>query len=100
MIREITSTELEQMLNNPDYIIIDVREEYEVIHGMLPGAIHIPLQKIPDAVHSLDKSEATYILVCRAGIRSWDAARFMNERGFSVINFADGMMSWNGEIVV
>ncbi|WP_053218844.1 rhodanese-like domain-containing protein [Virgibacillus senegalensis] len=98
-IKEITSAELQEMLDQDKKIsLIDVREEEEVANGMIEGAQHIPLREIPEAIESLDK-EAEYVLICHSGMRSMNAALFMKEEGFNVLNLEGGMMKWDGELV-
>ncbi|SDM12061.1 rhodanese-like domain-containing protein [Sediminibacillus halophilus] len=99
-IKEITSAELQEMLEQGENIsLIDVREEEEVANGMIEGAVHIPLQEIPEAVESLDK-QMEYVLICHSGMRSMNAAIFMQEEGFVVRNLVGGMMKWDGELII
>ena len=56
--------------------IIDVREVDEVKAGKIPGAIHIPLGLVEFKMQDLDKSKE-YIMVCRSGGRSAQAASFL-----------------------
>ncbi|SDK09348.1 rhodanese-like domain-containing protein [Sediminibacillus albus] len=99
-IKEITSTELQDMLDEKsDIVLIDVRENEEVAQGMIEEAEHIPLREIPEALKELDKQK-NYVLICHSGMRSMNAALFMNEEGFKVMNLTGGMLEWDGEIVV
>lgn len=82
---------------NEDLNVIDVREDFEVENGMIPGAVHIPLGEIPNRVEELDASKA-YILVCKGGVRSANACEFLADKGFDVTNLEGGMMSYDGEL--
>ena len=96
--KTMTTDELIDLLDaNEDLNIIDVREDYEVEHGMIPGAINIPLGTIPEKVEELDK-EKEYIMVCKGGVRSANAAEYLEAQGFKVINLEGGMMSYDGEL--
>ena len=98
-INEIQPSDLEQLMREDENIIvIDVREDEEVAQGMIEGAIHIPLQTIPDAKDELDKNKH-YTFVCRSGGRSTKAALYMEEHGFKVTNMTGGMMNWKGEVI-
>lgn len=98
-VKEITTSELEEKLEqNENLNIIDVRENEEVAQGMIPTAKHIPLQQIPEAVDELDKNQE-YIMVCRSGGRSMNAALYMNQQGYKTVNMVGGMLDWNGEVV-
>ncbi|MFC2947112.1 rhodanese-like domain-containing protein [Virgibacillus sediminis] len=97
-IKEIQPEELENRLNNGDDLtVIDVREDEEVEQGMIEGAKHIPLGEIPESVSSLDKAD-NYVLVCRSGRRSMNAANYLKEHGFKVENMAGGMLEWKGKV--
>lgn len=97
-IEEITTSELEsRMSNQSDLHIIDVREDAEVVHGMIPDAEHIPMNEIPQELNRLDK-EKEYVLVCRSGQRSWNVAAYMQEEGYKVKNMTGGMLEWKGEL--
>lgn len=99
-INEIKPNDLEQHIqDDEDLIIIDVREDEEVLQGMIEGAKHIPLQDIPSAKEKLDKSKH-YVFVCRSGGRSMNAALFMDEQGFKVSNMTGGMLDWEGEVII
>lgn len=94
----MTTDELINLLDaNEDLNIIDVREDHEVENGMIPGAVHIPLGSIPEEAPNLDKSKE-YILVCKGGVRSANAAEYLESQGFEVVNLEGGMMSYDGEL--
>ncbi|KHE72051.1 rhodanese-like domain-containing protein [Halobacillus sp. BBL2006] len=99
-IEEITPQEVERMIEeNNKLTIIDVREDEEVAEGMVPTAKHIPLGRIPNEVDHLPKDQQ-YVMICRSGRRSMNAAEFMKEKGFQdVKNMEGGMLKWNGELV-
>ncbi|PAE15059.1 rhodanese-like domain-containing protein [Virgibacillus sp. 7505] len=98
--RNIQPEELDELIENgtSSYKVIDVREDEEVEQGMIPGAIHIPLQQIPEKLPELPMDD-TYVLVCRGGHRSMNAAAFMENQGYDVINMDGGMLEWKGELV-
>lgn len=99
-INEVTPKEVQQLLKKDEIVVVvDVREDEEVAQGMIEGAQHIPLEKIPNAAKELDK-ENHYVLVCRSGGRSMTAASYLDEHGFKVSSMAGGMIDWDGEIIV
>ena len=96
--KSMTTDELLELLDaNEDLNIIDVREDFEVEHGMIPGATHIPLGQIPDRLDELNKS-VPYIVVCKGGARSANACDFLQGQGYDVTNLDGGMMSYDGEL--
>lgn len=77
--------------------IIDVREPHEFVGelGHVPGATSVPLAGVPAQAMTWDKAQ-TYVLVCRSGGRSAQAAQFLTRAGFArVINLVGGMLAWN-----
>ena len=96
--KTMTTDELINLLDaNEDLHVIDVREDFEVEHGMIPGAVHMPLGQIPERAEELDKTKP-YILVCKGGVRSANACEYLAEQGFDVTNLEGGMMAYDGEL--
>lgn len=91
----------EQLQNDPDAVIIDVRTFAEVQQGYIPNSKHIDIyngQEFIDEIMKLDKSKSYYVY-CRSGGRSGQACSFMNEAGFEkAYNLIGGFMQWQGEI--
>ena len=96
--KSMTTDELLELLDaNEDLNIIDVREDFEVEHGMIPGAVNIPLGDIPARAAELDRSKE-YIVVCKGGVRSANACEYLAQQGFDVTNLEGGMMAYDGEL--
>jgi len=75
--------------------MIDVREEDEVAHGMIPGAQHLPLGQIPQQLAAIPKNEEV-IFICRSGYRSDQACQYLSAQGYEgVTNMIGGMLAWN-----
>lgn len=71
--------------------VIDVRERNEVVTGMLPGAINIPLAQLEARLHQLSPDRPVAV-VCEGGSRSREAATLLVRRGFrKVVNLDGGM---------
>lgn len=66
---------------HPDYKILDVREDAELMAFAFPDADQIPLGDLRSKAASLDK-EKTYVLFCAIGVRSYNAYRILNQLGF------------------
>lgn len=94
----ITAAELAKKLQRGETVsVIDVREDFEVLSGKIPGAIHIPLQELPFQKNRLDKNKEYYI-ICHSGGRSARACEYLHQAGFKVTNVAGGMSAWTGAI--
>lgn len=96
-IEKISTSEVKEIIDNKDdnYIIIDVREEYEYNEGHLIGAENIPWTIIDTYTFDKDK---TIIVYCRSGSRSNEAARILNKLGYKVKDMG-GILDWTYELV-
>ncbi len=65
-----------------DAILLDVREDPELLAFSLPGAKHIPLGELRDRIGELDKDKEI-ITFCAIGVRSYNAARILMQHDFS-----------------
>ena len=78
--------------------LIDVREPWDVAMAAIPGAIHIPLNELPQRLGELDPKADT-VVMCKAGGRSLRAAMFLQTRGFShVANLTGGIDAWTRDV--
>lgn len=99
--KQMNPTELNEYLsagNKP--VMIDVREQHELMYGMLDGAKHIPMNSIPGMLNELEThKQDTIVLICRSGKRSAQVGQFMEQMGFShIINLEGGMNAWAADI--
>jgi len=97
---EITPRELAARLSGGDdsFDLIDVREPYEWAIARIDGARLIPLGQVPKLLSSLDKTREI-VVMCRSGVRSADAVRFMQSQGFArVRNLAGGILRWSSDV--
>ncbi len=71
--------------NNKDAVLLDIRENAELMAFSIPGAVHIPLGQLRDRLGELDPGKA-YITFCAIGVRSYNAARILSQSGFSDVS--------------
>ena len=92
----------EQLQNDDNAFILDVRTPEEVEEGYILNAIHIDIylgQDFLTELEKLDKSK-NYYVYCRSGNRSGQACAIMNSLGFeNTYNLEGGFMNWEGETV-
>lgn len=80
-----------------DLVILDVRTPEEFAEGHLEGATMIDFYRDDFAaqLEQLDP-DVPYLLYCRSGNRSGQAADIMRELGFSDVSDVDGgILAWN-----
>ncbi len=68
--------------NDPDAVLLDVREDAELMAFSLQNAVHIPLGQLRDRIKELDKSKRI-IVFCAVGVRAYNATRILIHNGFS-----------------
>ena len=67
--------------NQPDTLLLDVREDAELMAFSLPRAKHIPLGQLRERLSELDK-EKKIIVFCAIGVRAYNASRILLQNGF------------------
>ncbi len=105
-VREIMPWDLvERMKENPDLLLLDVREpnEFDAMH--IPGSINVP-RGILESACEWDYEETEpllvnarnreIVIVCRSGHRSVLAAHSMQVLGYEdVVSLRTGLRGWN-----
>lgn len=94
----IDNQKLEELMNNPELQLIDVRTPEEVAGGYIAGAQHIDIYdpKFIEKMSKLDK-EKPVAVYCAAGGRSASAGKKLQELGFKEIyDLAGGYRGWAG----
>jgi glyoxylase-like metal-dependent hydrolase (beta-lactamase superfamily II)/rhodanese-related sulfurtransferase len=77
-----------------DLQIVDVRNPGEAAAGMIPGAVNIPVNQLPDRIGELDPARPT-VVYCAGGYRSSVAASVLRRRGFTdVSDILGGYNAW------
>lgn len=87
----------EELDQNKNKILIDVREPHEYQEGFIPGAINIPLSKLKSQINAISKDKHIF-LYCRSGMRSKQAARILVKQFQNLTHLQRGIMSWDGKI--
>lgn len=78
--------------NKDTQIILDTREEIELVTGNFEGSINIPLSELRKRVGELPKDKEI-LVYCAVGLRGYIAARFLSQNGYKVKNIAGGFKS-------
>lgn len=91
----------EQLKNDPNAVILDVRTEDEWKEGFIPNAVFNDIYKGQGFIYRLEELDKTknYYVYCKAGGRSSQACSIMNQIGFeNTYNLDGGFMNWQGDI--
>jgi len=101
-IRRLTNEQFKQQAAKTNSVILDVRTPEEFNAGHIEGAIlidYLETDNFTKQILTLDKSK-NYLLYCRSGKRSLNAANIMKEKGFQqVSDLKDGISGWKGPTV-
>lgn len=74
-------------------VLVDVRSNEEVQGGMIPGAVHIPLDELREALPKLSKDKE-YLAYCQVGLRGYVACRILTQLGFKCKNLSGGYQTY------
>ena len=104
---EINGKDLQYLLterskNNIDFLLVDVREEYEYNEKKIVGVDYlIPLSDFFNKVKQIELYKSKHIIVkCKLGGRSAQAQAQLKVLGFEkVLNLAGGITKYEGEVI-
>ena len=72
--------------------VLDVREPVEWAHGHIAGAVHIPMNDLPERLGEVGGGQT--LVVCKVGGRSGQVVAWLAEQGYDVVNLDGGMLDW------
>lgn len=90
---------LERRGRGEAFVLLDVREVWETVVAPVPiEHRHIPMGEIPDRLAELE-ADANTVVICHAGSRSMEVARYLERRGFrAVFNLTGGIDAWSRDV--
>jgi UPF0176 protein len=101
--RYVNAVQFNKLSNDPDTVIIDMRNHYEYEVGHFENAIEIPSdtfrEQLPMAAGMMqDKKEKNIIMYCTGGIRCEKASAYMLHKGFkNVFHLEGGIINYVNE---
>jgi rhodanese-related sulfurtransferase len=79
-------------------VIVDVREPWEFAICCIDGSRALPLADLPGALDDLPR-DRDLVIVCHHGVRSFHAAAWLAQAGFTrVMNLRGGLAAWAQEV--
>jgi rhodanese-related sulfurtransferase len=79
-------------------LLLDVREDWEVSLGMLPGALHMPMESVPHRWKEIPRDREV-VVYCHVGGRSWHVVQFLRGRGLRrVASLEGGTEAWSARV--
>ena len=92
----ISVNELKQLGKNA-YQIIDIRDETEISHGAIPGAVALPAEAI-ESSEQIDPSKKL-VICCSRGKFSVEVAEHLKEQGLDAVSLDGGYIAWLMDIM-
>ena len=102
--RYVDAKGMNEMLNDPDTIIVDMRNHYEYEVGHFENALEIPSdtfrEQLPMAVDMMkDNKDKNIIMYCTGGIRCEKASAYMLHNGFkNVFHLEGGIINYARQV--
>ena len=102
--RYVNAGEFNQLTNDPNTIVIDMRNHYEYEVGHFENAIEVPSdtfrEQLPMAVDMMnDKRNKNIIMYCTGGIRCEKASAYMLHNGFeNVFHLEGGIIHYTNQV--
>ena len=102
-IEEIETPDLIAMLDDPDVVVVDIRDVRERQRGgYIPGSFHAPRGMIefwvdPDSPYYKDifgQEGKTYVFHCASGWRSALTVATLQDMGFEAAHLKEGFSNW------
>jgi UPF0176 protein len=95
----VSPEEWNALINDPEVLLIDTRNDFEVNVGSFPGAVNPQTEafrEFPDYVAQLDPAQHKKVaMFCTGGIRCEKASAYMLNRGFeSVYHLEGGILNY------
>lgn len=96
---EVTAADLQGRLDRAgkDYLLVDVRETFELNRGILPGAVSLPMSQIEARREELDRDREV-VCYCEHGVRSYNVAAWLESHGYRARSLAGGFAEWSGPV--
>lgn len=94
----VDSDEASAMLNDEPgtTVVVDVRRDDEWVTGHISGAVHIPIDDLPDRIDEVPRDKKI-LFICAMGVRSGLACEVAFSMGYDTLNLFnidDGTPAW------
>ena len=105
-INEIDSQKAIAMVNDPDVVIVDIRDVRERQRsGYIPGSVHAPRGMVefwvdPDSPYFKEvfgQTGKTFLFHCASGWRSALTVATLQDMGFEASHLRDGFSTWEAQ---
>ena len=95
-VRLVDASSAAEAVDEPSTVVLDIRTPQEYAEARIDGAVNIDFYAtdFADSIAELPR-DASYVMYCRSGNRSAEAAKLMRDLGFEDVSELDGgILSW------
>lgn len=95
----LSPTQLTQLVNHEDALVIDIRKKDEFKQGRIPGSVHYEYSSLNSKLSELEKhKERPIIVVCKTGTTAGAAGAMLRKAGFTKVNkLSGGIYEWQAQ---
>ncbi len=100
MIKQMSVSELKHRLDTcgHDFVLLDVREPWELQICSLPDSVEIPMGQIPARLDEIDPQQ-DIVIICHHGVRSQQVAWYLQSANYeNLYNLRGGISAWSRDI--
>jgi rhodanese-related sulfurtransferase len=103
-IEEIETADLIAMVDDPDVVIVDIRDIRERQSGHIPGSFHLPRGMLefwvdPDSPYfkPVFGEDKKFVFHCASGWRSAISVATLQDMGFEAAHLKEGFTTWEAQ---
>ena len=89
LVKQFHVEDVEKIPRDKSVTLLDVRTAEEYAKGHVEGFYNIPVDELRDRLKELEPGKRVY-LICQSGLRSYIAARILEENGYEACHLAGG----------
>ena len=89
LVKQFHVEDIEKIPRDRSVTLLDVRTAEEYAKGHVEGFYNIPVDELRDRLKELEPGKRVY-LICQSGLRSYIAARILEENGYEACHLAGG----------
>jgi hydroxyacylglutathione hydrolase len=93
-IGRITFAEMDELMNQPENAVLDVRFSTERAGGAVAGSAHAPYTRLPSYIEERVPKGQTLLVHCQTGVRAAVCASFLARQGFEVKHVDEPFATW------
>jgi len=92
---ELSTKELGLWIERGDKVAyLDIREPHELLSGIIPSSLTIPMNSIPASLGQLP-NDLPLVVYCAAGVRSYSVTHWLRANGYpNAWSLSQGVYAW------